>query len=160
MERCLNASADLVQLMRQRDTSNGVMHEALIATYPTSVFERRVLQVINSKLPDELKSLRMCDIAPTKSEKLVVDDVECRDFSDDGKVASIVVFKFPVFQDSKELAEDIARAIVDDAAFCGYFLAQEEYEQAWKKSIAGETILLCYMTFEAKYAKIDFELNA
>lgn len=90
----------------------------------------------------------------------MLDDIETRDFSDDEKVASMVVFKFPVLERDSKLAEDIARDTVDKAAFCGYFLAQEEFEEASVQPISGEKVLLCYMSLEAKYAKIDFELNA
>lgn len=172
VDLCLNDMCRMTNAIREKEHDIIYVTEGLIKTYPIEKAVSTYKQWFDDNVDSRLKDSKLSDVvkkhAGTKSldDKMdfkIKDIVEHHAFSDDSTQPGILTFLVPLTEDQiDELsAEDMIKDLAHSMYRCGYNLAQYElveFDEDFLQDMFYDVVFF-YVTFEAKYTDIDFDLS-
>lgn len=155
----LNSCSDVVRQIRMLESGIADLDEALLKTYPTKHFVKRCQLFQKKVVPRELQKLSQLDVdGEGSSREAFINSIEMTDFNSKTGVAARVVVPLLVYKHQlKDLEEDIEQ-LKEAARFNGYFMLQCEAVEPRSQHAVEEGVVAVFMSFEAKYSKIDFQM--
>lgn len=169
---CINDPVRLTEAIRNKEHNVVYVAEALMKTYPIDVLVRGFRKWFKKNVKTELQGISFSDITEkhwaTKDlddifGKKFIDVVEQHKFDEQSKQPGLVTFYIPFTEEQIEdrRTEDIVKEFANEMYVYGYNVSSYElieFDDNFIKNDFSDVIVM-YITFEAKFADISFEMS-